>query len=414
MKLWLNPFGIIWFVGFMLVGCTGSRFNSAEIDQHIQTAHQQFVFADIHAHPSRFHRDNVPRISKRELQLYQRRHIDVVVCTISADAPYSGGYTERDGTVVPKLPRHTFIKDLKPGTAFTFATDRISRILRTIADGDAVLADHPTTVLEARRHRQIALLPALEGADALEGRIENLYTLHQQGLRLLQLVHFRVNEVGHIQTYPHTPGGLTPFGAQVVQTANELGIIIDLAHANTQTILDVIALSQHPVIFSHTGAKAIQKRNRHLSDSDIQAIAAKDGVIGIWPNGSAVPLMRHMMRHIDHIKALVGVDHIGIGSDLRGVRKYTFGFGHNANFRAIAKALLNRGYTTEEVGKIMGGNFFRVWQAVTAKQPTARLLPRSQPANLTTTARHRTSPQIPGHVPIVQPHRESRVVHPPN
>lgn len=357
-----------------MAGCIGSRFSSDEIDQRIEVAHQQFVFADMHAHPSRFHRDNVPRIRNGELNLYKRAKIDVVVCNISADAPYSGGYTERDGTVVPRLPRYTF-KTLEPGTAYAFATDRLSRVMRTIEDGDAIFADHPQAVLTARRNRQVALIPALEGADSLEGDIDNLYKLHQQGLRLLQLVHFRVNEVGHIQTYPYTPGGLTPFGKEVVQTANQLSIIIDLAHANSQTIRDVLAISQHPTIFSHTGAKAIEDRDRHLSDSEIQAIAAKGGVMGIWPNGSAVPLMRHLIRHIDHIKALVGIDHVGIGSDLRGVRNYTFGFGHNANFRAIAKALFNRGYTTEEVGKIMGGNFFRVWLTIAANRPRAHVTP---------------------------------------
>jgi membrane dipeptidase len=185
------------------------------------------------------------------------------------------------------------------------------------------------------------------------------------GVRLIQLVHFRDNELGHIQTYPYSPGGLTPFGSQVVEECNRLGIVIDLAHANTQTIHDVLAASGHPVIFSHTGVKALREHDRHLSDAEIQAIAAGGGVIGIWPSGSLLPRMEDMVRHIDYVKELVGVDHVGIGSDLRGMSRYTEPFGSEANFRAIAAALLKRGYSDEEVGKIMGGNFFRVWQQVT-------------------------------------------------
>ena len=85
-----------------------------------------------------------------------------------------------------------------------------------------------------------------------------------------------------------------------------------------------------------------------------QAIAAKDGVIGIWPNGSGIPFMSSMMRHIDHVKNLVGVDHIAIGSDRRGMRYYTTGFGSRGNFNAISAALLKRGYSDNDVGKIMG------------------------------------------------------------
>ncbi len=221
--------------------------------------------------------------------------------------------------------------------------------------------------LEARRHNRLALLPALEGGDALEGRIEHLHTLYEQGLRLLQLVHFRVNELGHIQTRPYTPGGLTVFGAEVVRTCNDLGIIIDLAHANTQTIMDVLAISKHPVLFSHTGAKALYGGDRYLTDAEIQAIAAKGGVIGIWPHAKSMPFMGQMARHIDHVKTLVGADHIAIGSDLRGIRSYTVKFGSKARFSGIIGALLARGYTDEDIGKIMGGNFFRVWETVTAK-----------------------------------------------
>ncbi len=328
--------------------------------ERIERIHGSVVFADIHAHPSRFHRANLPRIGDAEIATYQRGHIDVVVAAISTDAVYGGGYVERDGTRVDRGEHRP-----RPGQPFAFTQDRIERILETIEDGDAVLAESPAAVLEARRQGKLALLPALEGADGLDGQIENLRELYDMGLRLLQLVHFRNNELGHIQTYPYSPGGLTAFGRQVVEECNRLGIIIDLAHANTQTITDVLELSSQPVIFSHTGVKALHENDRHLGDDEIRAIAAKGGLIGIWPNGSALPRMEDMVQHIDYVKELVGVDHVGIGSDLRGMSRYTEPFGREANFRAIAAALLARGYSDEEVGKIMGGNFFRVWQEVT-------------------------------------------------
>ena len=182
-------------------------------------------------------------------------------------------------------------------------------------------------------------------------------------------MHFRANELGHIQTYPYSPGGLTPFGREAVHEANRLGIILDLAHANTETIMDALKESSQPVLFSHTGVKALHDGDRYLTDDEIVAIASKGGVIGIWPNGDSNPTMDDLVRNIDYVKKLVGIDHVGIGSDLRGMTSYTSGFGEDANFQAIAEALLAHGFSDGETGKVMGGNFFRVWQQVSAAAP---------------------------------------------
>ncbi len=328
----------------------------------LEAIHRQFVFADMHAHPSHFHRANVARIAADELARYRRGLIDVVVCNISTDAAFSGGYVARDGTEVARgeHPRP------RAGEPFAFTLDRLARILETVKAGDAVLATSPQAVLEAKDQGKIALLAALEGGDGLEGRIDHLRDLYGRGLRLIQLVHFRANELGHIQTYPYSPGGLTAFGREAIHEANRLGIIIDLAHANTETIMDALGESSQPMLFSHTGVKALHDGDRYLADNEISAIAAKGGIVGIWPNGESNRTIDDMVRNIDYVKTLVGIDHVGIGSDLRGMSSYTEGFGEEAHFEAIAGALLAHGYTDEEVGKVMGGNFFRLWKEVSA------------------------------------------------
>jgi membrane dipeptidase len=209
-------------------------------------------------------------------------------------------------------------------------------------------------------------MPALEGADALEGDIENLYRMHASGLRLIQLIHFRNNELGHTQTWPYSPGGLTRFGRQVVAEANRLGIVIDLAHANEETISDVLELSTRPVIFSHGGVRALTTHDRAVTDEQIRAISAAGGIIGIWPHGRHLKDVAEMVDYMEHVIGIGGIDHVGIGSDLRGVSRYVEGFGEQANFHAIAAEFLVRGYSDKDVGKVMGGNFFRLWQAVTA------------------------------------------------
>ena len=128
--------------------------------------------------------------------------------------------------------------------------------------------------------------------------------------------------------------------------------------------MDVLELSTDPVVFSHGGLKAILEQDRALTDDEVRAIAGGGGIIGIWPNGSSIPDISVMVDHIEHIVDIAGIDHVGIGSDLRGMSNYSEGFDNTGEFRAIAMELLNRAHSDESVGKIMGGNFFRLWQSV--------------------------------------------------
>jgi membrane dipeptidase len=334
----------------------------AELAARIASIHETTVFADMHGHPSRFHRADVERIASEELELYLRGHMDIATANISTDAAYSGGYFRRDGT---EAPRDQYKP--APGEAFALTLDRFQRLEATVASGEAVWALDAETVLGARANGQVAILGALEGGDGLEGSLDNLRTLYDRGLRLLQIVHFRANEFGHIQTYPYSPGGLTDFGRQAIEEANRLGIVIDLAHANTQTIRDVLEVSEDPVIFSHGGLKAVQQQDRALTDEEVAWIATAGGVVGIWPNGASVATVADMVDLMEHVIRVGGIDHVGIGSDLRGMSSYSSGFGEEANFRAIAAELLQRGHSDEDVGKIMGGNFFRVFEEVTGR-----------------------------------------------
>ena len=331
-------------------------------DPRVEEIHKSTVFVDMHAHPSRFHRANVETILPEEIEVYRRSTMDVVVANISSDMAYDGRYTNRDGSEVERGRYKP-----APGEVYALAADRLARLGKTIELGYAVHADSPAVLLESREQGQVAVLPALEGADALEGDIENLYRMVDDGLRLIQLIHFRNNELGHMQTWPYSPGGLTDFGREVVRESNRLGIIIDMAHANHETMMDILEVSEHPVIFSHGGVREYTDHDRAVTDDEIRAIAAQGGVIGIWPHGRHIADVAEMVDYIEHVIAVGGIDHVGIGSDLRGISRYVVGFDEEARFHAIASELLNREYSAEDVGKVMGGNFFRVWQTVTGE-----------------------------------------------
>jgi len=186
-------------------------------DARLIAIHDQSVFADMHAHPSRFHRRNIESIAAEEIELYRRSTMDLVVANISSDMAYDGAYVNRDGTEVEK-GRYKPV----PGEVYALSADRLSRLGKTFELGFAVHADTPDDVLEARERNQVAVMPALEGADALEGNIDNLFEMQENGLRLIQLVHFRNNELGHTQTWPYSPGGLTEFGREWSTTWNTL------------------------------------------------------------------------------------------------------------------------------------------------------------------------------------------------
>ena len=334
---------------------------AVEPDPRVVEIHETTVFADMHAHPSRFHRENVETIAPEEIGVYRNSMIDLVVANISSDMAYDGEYTNRDGTYVDDGRYKP-----EPGEVYALAADRLARLGKTIELGYAVHADNPEAVVEARQRGEVAVLPALEGADALEGDIENLYRMHENGLRLIQLIHFRNNELGHMQTWPYSPGGLTEFGREVVRESNRLGLIIDMAHANHETMMDILELTEHPVVFSHGGVREYTDHDRAVTDDEIRAIAANGGVIGIWPHGRHISDVAEMVDYIEHVIDVGGIDHVGIGSDLRGISRYVVGFDEDAKFHAIATELLNREYSADDVGKVMGGNFFRVWQAASA------------------------------------------------
>jgi membrane dipeptidase len=190
---------------------------------------------------------------------------------------------------------------------------------------------------------------------------------YDRAVRVLQLVHYRVNEIGDIQTSAARHNGLTSFGRQVVQEMNHLGMVIDTAHCSSDTLNHVLAESREPVIFSHTGPYALRRIARHLEDKSMQAIAKQGGIIGVWPLLRQRETFETFLKEVDYVKHLVGVDHVGVGTDLFGLRDSTSIPTHK-EFSLVAAGLLKRGYSESDVAKIAGGNFMRVFGKISARR----------------------------------------------
>ena len=151
---------------------------------------------------------------------------------------------------------------------------------------------------------------------------------------------------------------------------DSLGMIIDISHVGPQTVSDIFAASKNPIIASHSGAYALCNHYRNLTDSQIRAIASRGGIIGIVfyppflvPTGTA--RLEDVVRHIDYIKNLVGVDYVALGSDFDGMDGASpVGLEDVSHFPAVTEALLQLGYTKQDVRKILGENFMRVFRTI--------------------------------------------------
>ena len=207
----------------------------------------------------------------------------------------------------------------------------------------------------------MGVLYGLEGAHALEGRLENLTPLFDAGVRLIGLAHFFDNAfVG--SAHGARKGGLSAKGRELVTAMQERGIVIDLAHVSPLGIDDVLARVDRPPIVSHTGVRATCDNQRNLSDRQIRAIAARGGVIGIgyfeWAICGTRP--SDVLAAIHHVIDLVGDDYVALGSDYDGAT--TVGF-DTSQLPALTQAMLDADFTPTSVRKLLGGNVLRVLRA---------------------------------------------------
>ena len=191
--------------------------------------------------------------------------------------------------------------------------------------------------------------------------MRNVDRLYAAGFRMLGLVHFFDNEVGG-SMHGVKKGGLTALGVQVVQAAEQRGMVVDLAHSSAATFADVLRMARRPVVVSHGGVKAVCDTPRNLSDDQLRALAANGGLIGIgyWDAAVCQPRPEFVARAILHAVQVMGVDHVALGSDFDGVT--TTGW-DTADVAVVTGALQKAGMAEADIAKVMGGNAVRVLKA---------------------------------------------------
>lgn len=207
----------------------------------------------------------------------------------------------------------------------------------------------------------VAAVLAMEGLHPLLGVLSRLDTLFNEGYRVGGLTHFFDNELGG-SSAGVAKGGITDFGRQVVGRMEELGMIVDLAHASPTLIADVLAIAKKPVMVSHTGVQGNCPGPRNLSDDALRAVAANNGVVGIgyWVAAVCDISPRGIARAIRYAVSVAGVAHVGLGSDFDGATTTAF---DASRVVLVTDALLQEGFAPADVEAIMGGNALRVLRA---------------------------------------------------
>ena len=260
---------------------------------------------------------------------------------------------------------------------------------------------------------KIAIPLAIEGGHAIENSLNNLREFYRGGVSAMTLTHNVTH--GWADSGADKPrwGGLNDLGREVIGEMNRLGMVIDISHVSDETFFDVMESTQDPVIASHSGCRVLNPHRRNMSDEMLRALAKNGGVIGIvfvlnyltpeyrdamaelhsisrpwhrrvppiedlnlriavqhlnagrdWPMEN-LPTIEDVLDHIDHAAEIAGIDHVGLGADMYPRTPSPIGIRGVQDYPAITRGLKERGYRDEDIRKIMGGNFLRVWKRVT-------------------------------------------------
>ena len=262
------------------------------------------------------------------------------------------------------------------GTAFEMAKDLI-KILEDIMNKHPSkfrLVKSPEEITNEKGVMQVVY--GMENGAPIESKLSNIKVFSDMGINYITLAHSKSNHISD-SSYDSNKnwGGLSPFGRKVVAEMNKQGVMIDISHVSDAAFYEVLKLTKTPVIASHSSLRHfVPGFERNVSDDMLRELAKNEGVIQIcfgsefiaekkkYPN--LVVTVKDVADHIDRVKKLVGIDHVGIGSDYDGWRNFPVGLEDTSTYPNLIKELLNRNYTKEEIEKIFGGNLLRVWREV--------------------------------------------------
>ena len=251
-------------------------------------------------------------------------------------------------------------RDFRVGEAYADTQRQLAGIRQAVAEAGAEVAASAADLDRAARDGRTAVLLGCEGGDFLEGDLGRLEEARAAGLTVLTLVHYRVSDIGDLQTEKPVHAGLSRFGRQVVAECNRLGIVVDCAHASFATTMAVLEASSQPVIISHGQlghAEAGHPDTRHprlMSAQHAAAVAEVGGLVGAWPCGITSRSLADFGAEVIRLAEAAGPDHVAIGTDLDG--NYRPVLTSYDQLDDLTVLLRDRGLPTARIHQILGGN----------------------------------------------------------
>ena len=338
---------------------------------------------------------NAPRYSARAMKIVERTLVIDMLAPLKIDfkpEAYAGPISEQTaadfrasginafhnsiGTGGPSAVEET-LAFIAAWQGYAGRNSHVFSLVGTAADLDL-----------AKKDRKIAVIMGVQNAEHFR-EPGDVKTFYQLGQRCAQLTYNSQNLLGSGST-DRVDGGVSSFGQAIVQAMNAAGMLIDVSHCGDRTTLDAIALSAGPIAITHSNCRALNQHPRNKTDEAIRALAAKGGVMGItgvrnFVRGTDPTNVGHIVDHIDHVAGLVGIEHVGIGSDadlngyddmppdqyeqLKGAydASYAFrgkidtdGFDHPRKIFDLTEELIRRNHSDADIGLILGGNFRRL------------------------------------------------------
>ena len=342
------------------------------VSPEAEALHKSLMIVDLHSDTLLWKRDLTQPASRghEDLPRLQAGNVALQVFASTTKSPKGQNYDSNSGDsdnltplVIAQLqPRRTWTSLLERSL---FHAEKLDQAVAA-ADGQLLKVTDETSfnkllIAHGRAHGPVGALLSVEGLHNLEGKAENLDKLYAAGFRMAGFAHFFDNELAG-SLHGVKKGGLTPLGRSVMGRMEELGVIVDIAHCSHQCVAEILATARRPVVSSHGGVQAVCKVNRNLSDDEIKGVAKTGGVIGIgyWDAAICDTSPRSIAKSIRHVRDLVGINYVGLGSDYDGATTVRFDTSHLVQ---ITQALLDEGFTVDEIRAVMGGNALRLIRA---------------------------------------------------
>nr|WP_248285130.1 dipeptidase [Alteriqipengyuania abyssalis] len=341
-----------------------------EVSDEAKALHETLTIVDLHSDTLLWNRNLLNRADQGHMDLPRLEEGNVALQVFSSVTKTPKGQNYDANTADSDNITPLVIAQLQPTRTWNSLLERslwhAEKLDRAAAksDGELLKVASPEDLDRLLRERSsetpkpVGALLSIEGLQNLEGDLSNLDVLSEQGFRMASLTHFFDNDLAG-SMHGIEKGGLTDKGRTAVRRMEALGMVVDIAHCSHACVADILAMATRPVVSSHGGVQATCQVNRNLTDDEIRGVAKTGGVVGIgyWDAAVCGTSPRDAAKAMKHVRDLVGIDYVALGSDYDGATTVRF---DTSQLVQVTQALMDEGFTDDEIRAVMGGNALRV------------------------------------------------------